>query len=319
MTTDTKISRRKALSTSALMAMTAGAGAFGRRAFAAQSGKRSTARNRAQLAELQKLLAEPASRARISAKVRGSVADETVYTFCRLHLYLWTNEGNLTPAFTMQNLSADSWKSLPTGNYQATHREVGVYTRFDTDEVLDVWQNPITGDQREVWHYVGGPLFVEIGPDGIINKAKGASLSPREMRMDVLGETLVIPNQSSISFPSPFKPEEWPKEAGAPAYYWDSHFYFAARIADVLDPDLTSAPSAVQFQNMVSFHPWLGMGRLPGRTYGKGLGAKLTGLDDLPAGARAALEKRTPEIFDLPSWKSPRIDFVEYMQKRKPT
>jgi hypothetical protein len=74
----------------------------------------------------------------------------------------------------------------------------------------------------------------------------------------------------------------------------------------------------VQFQNMVSFHPWLGMGQTPGRTWGKGLGTKLRSLDDLPRGARLALEKGTPEIFDLGNWKQPRIDFLEYMQKRRP-
>jgi len=68
----------------------------------------------------------------------------------------------------------------------------------------------------------------------------------------------------------------------------------------------------------VSFHPWLGMGKTPGRTYGKALGTKLRKLDDLPRGARLALEKRTPEIFDLASWTKPRIDFAEYMQQRAP-
>ena len=50
------------------------------------------------------------------------------------------------------------------------------------------------------------------------------------------------------------------------------------------------------------------------------LGAKLRSLDDIPKGARAALEKKTPEIFDLKNWGSkPRNDFAEYMQKRRPT
>lgn len=95
-----------------------------------------------------------------------------------------------------------------------------------------------------------------------------------------------------------------------------SIYFFAAQITDVLNPALSSAPSVVQFQNLVSFHPWLGMGATPGRTWGKGLGTKLRSLDDLPAGARKAFELRTPEIFDLPSWTLPRIDFAEYMQKR---
>jgi hypothetical protein len=260
-------------------------------------------------------LEDPRARARVLAKVKGSIAEETVYTFCRLHLYLWLNDGNLQPMLTMQNLAASSWTPLPNGNYRGTVREVGVYTAFDSDELIDHWVNPVTGEKREVWQFVGGPLSVEIGPDGIVTGPE-ATLKPRQMRMDVIAGKVLLPNQSAFSFPNPFKEDRWPKEAGGPTFYWDSHYFFAAQVKDVIDPRVTSAPSTVQFQNLVSFHPWLGMGKTPGRTWGKGLGTKLRDLKDLPGAVRAALEKRTPEIFDLPAWTKPRIDFMEYMSKR---
>ena len=263
-------------------------------------------------------LDDPRERARVMAKVKGSSAEETIYTFCRLHLYLWLNDGNLKPMLSMQNLNATSWTPLPNGNYAGSVREVGVYTRFDTDELVDTWKNPITGEDREVWQFHGGPLSVEIGPDGIVTGPE-ATLKPKDMRIDLLGDLLIAPNQSSFSFPHPMKEDKWPKEAGGPVFFWDSHYYHAANLADVRNRRITSAACAVQFQNLVSFHPWLGMGKTPGRTYGKGLGAKLRSLDDVPRGARAALEKRAPEIFDLKSWTKPRIDFLEYMQQRKPT
>ena len=81
-------------------------------------------------------LEDPAARPRIMAKVKGSLAPEPVYTFCRLHLYLWLNGGNLKPMLTMQNLNASTWRQLPNGNYAGTVYEVGVYTKFDTDEVF---------------------------------------------------------------------------------------------------------------------------------------------------------------------------------------
>jgi hypothetical protein len=271
-----------------------------------------------QATTLERALADPAQRARIMARVRGSAAEQTVYTFCRLHMYLWLNDGNLRPIFTMLNLNAASWKPLPNGNFHASGREVGVYTKFDTDEVIDVWENPVTGEKREVWEFIGGPISVEIGPEGLVTGA-GATLKPKEMRPDVLGEMLILTNQSAFSFPNSLNPETWPKEAGGPTFYWDSHYYYAARVSEVLDGGLPSVPAAVQYQNLVSFHPWLGMGRTPGRTYGKGLGAKLTSLDDLPPPVRSALEKRTPEIFDLDAWTKPRNDFAEFVQKRKPT
>ena len=262
-------------------------------------------------------LEDPVARGRAIAKVKGSCVEETVYTFCRLHLYLWLNDGNLQPMLTMQNLNATRWKPLPTGNYLGTVREVGVYTRFDTDEPVDHWVNPVTGEKREIWQFFGGPFSVEIGPNGT-QTGGDATLKPKEMRIDVMGDQLLMPNQSSFFFPNPFRPEQWPKEAGGPMFYWDSHYFFSASIADVLNPRVTSVLSTVQYQNMVSFHPWLGMGKTPGRTYGKGLGAKLRSLDDMPKAPRKLLEARAPEIFDLDNWKAPRLDFMEYMQKRKP-
>ena len=61
------------------------------------------------IADVAKLdLDDPMSRTRVLAKIKGSIATETVYTFCRLHLYLWLNNGNLQPILTMQNLAAGS-------------------------------------------------------------------------------------------------------------------------------------------------------------------------------------------------------------------
>ena len=313
------ISRRQAIGSSVgLVGVGIGTGpaAFGA-ASPTATGKATGKRRRSQAAELERLLLDPASRARIKAKVKGSIAEETVYTFCRLHLYLWLGDGNLQPMLSMLNLNAGSWKPLQNGNFAGTVREVGIYTKFDSDEPVDSWSNPVTGDTREIWPFFGGPLAVEIGPDGIVTGPE-ATLKPKEMRVDILGDTAVFPNQSAFSFPNPFKADKWPKEAGGPTFFWDSHYYFAAKVAEILDPQLSSVPAAVQFQNMVSFHPWIGMGTVPGRTYGKGLGAKLSSLDEVPKAARAVLESKAPEIFDLPSWTKPRIDFLEYMQKRKP-
>ena len=85
-----------------------------------------------------------AARARLRTKVVGSIAEETIYRFCRMHIYLWLNDGNLQPLFTMQNLSAAKWQPLPNGHFRNRQFEAGEYTRFDSDEILDSWQNPVT-------------------------------------------------------------------------------------------------------------------------------------------------------------------------------
>ena len=234
--TDRNMTRRDAME--AALALGGGLGI----AAAGLASSTASAATRAGIEALQ--LEDPKARARLNAKVKGSIAEETTYTFCRLHLYLYMNDGNLIPAISMQNLNIAQWRPLPNGNYAGTAREVGVYTKFDTDEVIDVWENPVTGEKREIWQFAGGPLSVEIGPDGIVTGPE-ATLKPKSMRPDVIGDMVILPNGSAFSFPNPFKPDKWPKEAGGPTFFWDSHYYFAAKLSDVLDPKVTSAPAAV--------------------------------------------------------------------------
>ena len=68
-----KISRRDAL------AATAAVGSLGVLAGGAEDAAAAVATPRLDFED-------PRSRARILAKIKGSIAEETVYTFCRLHL-----------------------------------------------------------------------------------------------------------------------------------------------------------------------------------------------------------------------------------------
>ncbi|MDX2142718.1 MAG: DUF1838 family protein [Rhodospirillaceae bacterium] len=296
--TTTTISRRGLIATAA---MTAAAGAI-------------SPASAQKIGDLD--LADPKTRAMVRAKVQGSIAEETVYSFYRLHLYGYVNEGNLVPLTTMNNLNITKWKPLPGGNYAGTVFESGSYCKFDTDEPIEVWENPFTGEKRDVWPFIGGPLKVELGPDGGVTD-ETATVKPKAQRIDIIGDTIFVVSQSAFSFPNPLKPEEWPKESAGPTYFWDSHFVHAAKVADVVNPKLTRAGAFSQFQNLVSWHPWFGMGGKPGRTYGKAYGTKLKSLDELPKAARATLEKQTPEIFDVDNWTKPRLDFPEYMAWRK--
>ena len=258
---------------------------------------------------------DPAERVRIQSAMKGSSAEETVYSFFRLHLYGYVNTGNLIPFATMSNLNVAKWRTLENGNQAATVFESGVYTKFDSDEVLTEWENPITGEIRRPWRFIGGPLSVEIGPDGVIT-GEGATLKPERLQVQVVGDTVMVPTASAFSFPNPIDPQRYPVESAGSRFFWDSHYVFFANIKDVLNRNLTSIPSHIQFQNLVSWHPWWGLGEHPGRTWGRAYGAKISGPDAIPSQYRRGLEEQTPEIFDTDNWTEFREDFSEYMAER---
>ncbi|MBM3515875.1 MAG: DUF1838 domain-containing protein [Alphaproteobacteria bacterium] len=270
-------------------------------------------------AATQKLdLSTPAARLRVRMKVTASLKPVPQYRFYRLHLYAYMNEGNLVPLFTMNNINVTTATQTGENAYSIVGFESGVYCKFDTDEVLDVWENPITGEKREVWQFIGGPLKVTITADGV-DTGEGATVKPKEMRMEQIGDMVFVPSQSAFKFPHPMKREEWPKESSGPTFFWDSHFVYGAKVEDVMNPDLDSAPAFCQFQNLVSWHPWLGLGGKDGRSYGKAYGTKLKSLDDLPPHIVKQFRDKTPEIFDTGNWTEFKDDFKDFMKTRKPT
>ena len=250
------------------------------------------------------------------AKIMGSVAADTVYKFYRLHIYGYMNEGNLIPFFTLNNINITEWTPQSDGNFRSKTFETGVYCKFATDEPLDTWVNPVTGAKREVWQFLGGPFFTDISADGM--KTTGAELQPEAPPMEIMGDMVFIRTAASASWPNPMKPSVWPTQSAGPMAYWESHSTTSARVEDVLNPAIKAAPISGHFQNMASFHPWMGMGARPGRTYGKAHGTKFMALNDLPAAALKGFEKKTPQVFDLKAWKEPALDIPSWMAAHTP-
>ena len=264
----------------------------------------------AQAAQTLKL-DDPKERAKVRAKIIASAADEAVPAFYRLHIYAYMHEKNLVPLYTMNNVAIKVCKPMANGNTMITNYEAGVYCKFDTHEVLEKWQNPITGQTLEPWHFIGRPLTVEVGPDEVTT-GPGATLKPKPMAIETVGETVILPTMSGFSYPNPFSPTEFPDDSSGPTMYWDSHYVYFAPLKEVADPNVLRASASIQFQNLVSFQPWAGMGTRPGRSWGRAMGAKLKSLDDIPAAARKGLEQKTPMLFDLANWPKDRDDTAEY-------
>jgi hypothetical protein len=258
--------------------------------------------------------ADPDQRFAAQVKMRGTLADAPVTTFVRLHVWGYADEGNLVPFFSMNNYAVNVWRKLPNGNHAVRVYESGVYTEFDSYDVLTEWANPFTNERREVHQFRSGPLNVEFGPDGIIAGAE-TTVKPRPMQLEVVEDSAIAMTQSSFKFPSPFQPDEFPKESAGPLYHWDSHSSHMSPLAALADPDVPSAPAAIALTNFVSWAPWLGMSQRPGRSYGRGVGRKISGIEALPVEVARSLEQYTPQVLDIENWGPPYDDIADYKQK----
>nr|WP_165388226.1 DUF1838 family protein [Sphingomonas populi] len=304
------ITRRSILSNAPLVA--AGLGGL-----SASTGALATARSGKSISDARanELLGDPVTRARVRARVMGSCGTETVYFFYRLSIYGYSEDDNLVPFFTMNHLSVSEWRPVADDKYQSKVFECGAYCAFDTDEPLEEWKNPFTGETRKVWHFLGGPFTVTVGADGV--EARGAELNPRPLRMEAFGGKVFTNTTASMKMPNPIKPAEYPKLSSGPVSYWDTISTMASPIDQAFDDTITSADSFSQFQNMGSWHPWMGMGARPGRNYGRAVGAKVRSLDGIPPAALKSMQTHTPRIFDRANWTAPYFDVPEYMKSLK--
>ncbi len=266
--------------------------------------------------QVAEMLQDPGFRARVRARVIGSCGEEESIKLYRLNIYGHLPDGNLIPFFTMNHLSISDWVPQDDGTFQSTTYECGYYCEFDTDEPIDIWRNPVTGEDREVFHFLGGPFTVIIGPDGVVTR--NADLQPQVLRMEQIGHQLHVPTIASMKMPNFVDPEKYPDLYSGPEVLWESQATFSTNIADAMNDDLTKALAYCHFQNLASWHPWLGMGARAGRTYGNARGTKLKSINDVPTKLLEHFERYTPLILNRSEWTEPKNEVLEYLALQDP-
>lgn len=253
-------------------------------------------------------LENPEARSRLIAKVMGSTEEGERHAFLKFHIFGFAGDGNLIPFFSMNNYVIQKWTPSDGAEFEVQHYEVAYYSKFDSAEPLDEWENPLTGETVKLPHFVLGPVTRAYGP-GLGESP--ASFAPDPMNITMIGDRVYIPTLTKIQFPNSLRPEEWGPYSNGPITYWDSMLVFSADVEDVFNDDLTHVDAEMHMQNLVSWAPYLKLGQSPGRTMVRAYGQHISGYDALPEDIRANLEKYTPEIFDLEAWTDVRIDSME--------
>jgi len=258
--------------------------------------------------KLDAALKDPITRSNLIAKVLGSTVQDERHAFLKFHVYGFAGDGNLVPFFSMNNYIIQKWTPDEGGDFSVQHYEVAYYSKFDTAEAIDEWENPLTGEVVNLPHFVLGPLPRLYGPSQTDDKASFAS---DPLNITMVGDRVYIPTLSSFSLPNTMTPEEWGPYSNGPNIYWDSMQVFSADIEDVFDENKTHVAAEIHMQNLVSWAPFLKLGQHPGRTMVRAYGQHVSGFDALPADIRANLKKHTPEIFDVDGWTDLRMDSID--------
>ena len=242
---------------------------------------------------------DPVDAIRAHVKMVGSLAREDVISFYRLNLYADLGAGNFVPLFTMNNLLIDKWTPHANNEFEMRKYEAGFYTEIDSYKPLRTFTNPVTGEELPIVNFRLGPVPRRYTPDRFYVMA----YDPNPLPLEVIGDRVFLATQSIESSPMPGGGPD------APTLYTNSFMTFSARLADMQNPQLASAPTHAQLQNKNEWAHWMNMGDHPGGTVARGYGTKISGLDALPPGVLDGYREFTPEILDTENW----VEFVSEM------
>lgn len=246
---------------------------------------------------------DPLTALRTHVKMVGSLGKETVVSFMRLNIYADLGEGNYVPFFTMNNILVDYWEPKGEDQHEMRKYEVGFYTRYDSQEPLESFANPVTGKTVAIHHFRLGPVPRLYTPTGVI----AMGYTPKLLPIEVIGDRVFLATESIESRPDMLRPGQ--------TSYTNSFMTMSATLADIINPAVRSAPVHLQLQNKNRWAPWMGMGDRPGGTVARGFGGKVATLEALPETVKAGARRFVPQIFETATWNEFVFEDSEYLKE----
>lgn len=247
---------------------------------------------------------DPIIALRTHVKLVGSLGREVVHSFMRLNIFADLGEGNFVPFFTMNNILVDYWEPKGDDQYEMRKFEVGFYTRYDSHDILEFFDNPVTGQRTPIHLFKLGPVPRLYTPQGVM----AMGFTPKALPIEVIGDRVFLATESIESRPDMVRPGE--------TTFVNSFMTFSAPLAQIVDPAVTSAETHLQLQNKGRWQPWMGMEGRAGGTVARGFGGKIRDLEALPAAVKAGARQLVPEIFDTANWTEFVFEDSEYLKSR---
>ncbi|MEH6552290.1 MAG: DUF1838 family protein [Pseudomonadales bacterium] len=215
----------------------------------------------------------------------------------------------------------------PDGSYQRLLRELVFYRDLETNEIMDEWNNPLTGERVRVVDVANDPFNYVISefrappPDyGGLNKEKPAKI-PLLLNWRHLSDDIIsLEADIHLHYPSALQPEEWPRESPGSMSRVSELFRFFCRREDLENPDLKHVPSHGCWSRITPWFPWMLMDQAPGHITYMGTMSSRQSLDQYPKDTLERVKARYPEYLEAPTtWEEPSLSSLErYALEQKP-
>lgn len=163
-----------------------------------------------------------------------------------------------------------------------------------TDEIIDTWEDPWTGEQREVEHFstqtVGKRTY------GLMGQERSSNFDAQSSKYD---KPFILPWQviGGLAWAPVDTFWIYTDAKGNPRYENAIHTYHG-RIADIENTALTNVPATIASQSQSPFFPWMGGLSQKGHMILTSFGRKMEKIDLIPEVILEGIEKRFPGRLD---------------------
>lgn len=212
-------------------------------------------------------------------------------------IYYAVMEEKLTPLYGVLAGTFSRYQKLPDGNFEGRTFEVAYFTDWNTGQLMEKFQNPITGEVNDVPQTRMGPSKITITADGLkiggaAGEARGMSIKNRFLPARVVNDDCWIVEESLVSSPDGFP---------GPKFSYNEVTTYHTTLSDLNNPSLNQTPTLVHFNVVVTWRPWLKMGDRKGHLLGNGTGRRYAKMTDYPALYQELTKKHHPDV-----WADPR-------------
>lgn len=241
-------------------------------------------------------------------------------------MYLRMPGKRLLPVFGYTGTGVVLCRHDPRGFLSVKSRETGYFTDLRTGEVLEYWDNPLTGERVEVYHFynelIAGTFGTEVPKfmygeagdsptvmnDGTVFPDENGRF-PFRLPFTVHGDDVMLQWDYAHEYTNPVTPEGWPNYSTGPRITPSEHFVLYCSQRDLEDRDLPTVRMRAGFSRLSECWPFMRMGRHAQRgatLFGRMHSHKgLAGYDDIPPKVLRYIEKHAPEYLTLPEgWES---------------
>jgi len=223
------------------------------------------------------------------------------------------------------------------GSYVSYWKEVGFYKDVKTNQVIETWENPYTGETNRVMHIHNrmvkgylGPRFFASAPVGdqagrmefkFPNyRASDDPSNPFILNWTEMGDQTSVWMDFRGEVPNLLDPEVWVKESSGPRLPICEMFEFVGDTQKIHDRSLDRVEHSGSWIRLAPWLPWQMMGPAPGRLFYRCTTKSLERLEEVPAPILAYAEKNFPEYLanEIDEDRESESSFEVYMKEREP-